>query len=56
MLIGMAWRIEQRMLVSQFDYTAEIHHRDAVGDVLHDAEIVRNEEQRNTALALLVLE
>ena len=35
---------EQRLLVGVFDDFTEIHHRDAVTDVLDNGEIVGNEE------------
>src|SRR5262245_63148047 len=34
----------------------EVHHGDAIGDVLHHREVVRDEEVRETALALEILE
>ena len=40
----MARRGEQRVGVRGLDDGAEIHHRDAVGDVLYDGEIVRDED------------
>ena len=42
--IGMARRGEQRLRVRGLDDAAEIHHGDAVGDVLHHGEIVRDED------------
>ena len=38
------------------DDLAEVHHRDAVGDVPHDGEVVRDEQVSEAELALQVLE
>ena len=40
----MARRGEQRLGICRLDDAAEIHHRDAVGDVLHNGEVVRDED------------
>ena len=40
---------------AQFDDVAELHHRDTVGDVAHDREVVRNEELGQPKLLLQVL-
>src|SRR5262245_51254326 len=37
---------EQRLLVSQFDDAAEVHHGDSMTDVLDHSEIVRDEQVR----------
>ena len=42
--VGVARRGEQRLGVRGLDDAAEIHHGDAVGDVLHHGEIVRDED------------
>ena len=41
---GMLRRRVQRPGVGQLDDAAEVHHRDAIADVLHDLEIVRDEQ------------
>src|SRR6516162_6036 len=41
--VGMFRRIEDVLLSANLDDAAEIHHRDAVGDMLHDAEVMRDE-------------
>ena len=38
----------------KFDETAEIHHRDAVGDVADDGEVVRDEQHRHSVPGLQV--
>ena len=45
---------EQRGLVRVFDDTPEIHHRHAMADMLHDREIVRDEQIRQPEVALQV--
>src|SRR4051812_9395422 len=40
----MAGRSEQRLRLSHFHYAAEIHHGDAIGDVLHHGEVVRDKD------------
>ena len=41
---------------SDLDDLAEVHHRDEVGDVTDDREVVRDEDVRQTELLLQVLE
>src|SRR5277367_5835148 len=45
---------EQHGLVSDFDNTAEIHHRDAVADMGDDSEVMGDEKIRKVMLALQV--
>ena len=52
--VRMQRRGEQRLLVGVFDDAAEIHHRDAVADVLDHREIVRDEQVSEPHLALQV--
>ena len=40
----------------ELDDLAEVHHRDAVGDVAHDAEVVRDEDVGQRELVLQVVE
>src|ERR1700741_4741090 len=47
---------EQRVLIGELDDLAEIHHRDAVADVLDDGEIVRDKKIRQSKFALQVAE
>ena len=47
---------EQRAARRELDDAAEIHHRDAVADVLDDREVVRDEEIRQAELRLQVHE
>src|SRR3954467_2135634 len=42
--VGMAWLAKQRVSLVALDETAEIHHRDFARDMLHDREIVADEE------------
>jgi hypothetical protein len=43
---------EERPFVGVFDDLAEIHHRDAVADVLDDREVMGDEKIRNPPLPL----
>ena len=52
--VGMQRLREQRALVGVFDDAAEIHHRDAVADVLDHREIVGDEQIGEPELALQV--
>ncbi len=45
-----------RLLVGDLDELAEIHHRDAVADVLHHGEIVRDEQIGQPEALLQVLQ
>ena len=45
---------EERALVRELDDAAEIHHRDAVGHVGDDREVVGDEQIRESALALQI--
>ncbi len=45
---------EQRAPVRQFDDLAQIHHRHAVRQVLHDGEVVADEQQRHAELVLQI--
>ena len=40
----------------EFDDAAEVHHRHARGEMLHDAQVVRNEQIRQPAIALQILQ
>lgn len=51
----MSRRGEDLLLRRQLDDLAEIHHRDAMGHVLDDRQIMADEEQREAELALEVL-
>ena len=42
--------------VGNLDHLAQVHHRDAVGDVLNDRKVMRNEQVRGTEAVLQVLE
>ena len=46
----------EALLVGDLDDLAEVHHRDPVGDVLHDAEVVRDEQVGQAELGLQVLQ
>src|SRR4051812_44525549 len=52
----MARVLEQRVGVGELDDLAEVHHRDAVADVPHDAEVVGDEDDRQAELGLQLLE
>src|SRR5258708_24514091 len=54
--VGVPGRGENLTFVAQFDDLAEIHHGNPMGDVLDDREIVADEQQRQTQLALQVLQ
>ncbi len=41
--IGMPWISEYRLAFSDLDNSAEMHHGDAIGNVPHHGEVVRNE-------------
>ena len=49
-------RAVQVLDLGHLDDLAEVHHRDAVADVLHDREVVGDEEVGQAELALEVLE
>ena len=48
--VGMQWLLQNRSRLAKFDDFAEVHHRDSVGYVFHDREIMRNEEDRQLHL------
>ena len=48
----MLWVLEQLLVVRELDDVAEIHHRDAVGDVADDGEVVGDEEVGQPELVL----
>ena len=50
----MAGRREQRALLGIFDDSTEIHHRHAGGNVLHNGEIVRDEDVREPQTPLQI--
>jgi hypothetical protein len=52
--VGMQGRREQRCFVRVLDDPSEIHHGDAVADMLDHSQIVRNEEIGEAKLALQV--
>ena len=54
--IGMRRACEQRVGIGDLDDASEIHHGDAVGDVPHDREIVRDEQVGQFQLALQILQ
>ena len=49
--VGMGGRPEELAGGRGLDEAARVHHRDAVGEVGDDAEVVRDEERRHAALA-----
>ena len=42
--VGVLRVVEQFVAVRQFDHSAEIHYRDAVAEMAHDAEVVGDEQ------------
>jgi hypothetical protein len=52
--VGVQWRLEERALVGRFNDAAEIHHGNAMADVLDHRQIVRDEEISDAHLALQV--
>ena len=52
----MLWRADDFLRFGQFHYFAEIHHHQALADVFHHREIVRNEQIRNAVCLLQILE
>ena len=54
--VRMQRRGVDRALVGDLHDLAEIHHGDAVGDVLHHAEVVRDEQEGQAKLALQILQ
>ena len=54
--VGMARRSEKVRHLVGFDYFAFPHHRDIVGDLAHDAEVVGNEEHRHMMARLQLLQ
>ena len=54
--VGVLRVLEDRPCVGVLDDAAEIHHRDAVADVLDHREIVADEQVAELALALQVLQ
>jgi hypothetical protein len=52
----MARMLEHALDLADLDDAAEVHHRDAVRDVTHDREIVRDEQIRDAELRLQILE
>jgi hypothetical protein len=53
--VGMLRRVEQRVLLGHLDQTPQIHHADFIRDMAHHREVVRDEEVRQSLLALQVL-
>jgi hypothetical protein len=54
--VGMERRREEGLAIGQLDDLAQIHHGDAVTDVLDDREIMRDEEIGETKFFLQILE
>src|SRR5437588_13119214 len=52
----MLWRGKDLPAWRHFDDLAEIHHRDTMGHVLDDREIMTDEQQRQAELLLKILE
>ena len=52
--VRMARRGEQRVAVGDFDDVAEVHHGDAVADVAHHRQVVRDEQVGDAELGLQV--
>ena len=48
--------LHERVAGAELDDLAEVHHRDAMGDVLHDAQIVRDEQLAQSQLLLEILQ
>ncbi len=38
--------VDDRLGIPEFDDPAEVHHRDAVGDVAYDRQVMRDEDHR----------
>src|SRR5262252_4333214 len=53
--VGMPRIVEQRALWGKFYNAAQVHHTDAIRDVMHDGQVVRDEEVREAEIALQVL-
>jgi hypothetical protein len=47
-----AWRIKDAVRRSGLDDLSEVHHCGHIGDLAHDAEVVRDEEVREMKLLL----
>jgi antitoxin component HigA of HigAB toxin-antitoxin module len=54
--IGVHRVTEQFLARGQFDHLAQVHDRDPVGDVLHNAQVVGDEQVRQVELTLQILE
>src|ERR1700730_1701697 len=52
----MMWRAVQVLDLGHLDDLAEVHHSDAIADVLHHGEVVGDEDIREPEFALQVLE
>ncbi len=52
----MARRIENGIGGADFDHSAQIHDRNAVGDMFHDTQVVTDENECQTELFLQILE
>src|SRR5262249_52266155 len=52
--IGMAGRSKQVFGACNLDNAAKIHHGNAVGDMLYDGQVVRNENVRQSELILQI--
>ena len=53
--VGMVLLLEERPSVGQLGDPAQVHHRDPVADVLHDAHVVGDEQVGQPELALQLL-
>ena len=52
--VGVKRPVVQLFALRRLDDLAQVHHRDAVADVLHDRKVVRDEEVRDAVLALQI--
>src|SRR6266511_838571 len=54
--VGMERVGVEHLLRGELHEVAEVHHRDAIGDVVHDAQVVRDEQVRELDLLLEIVE
>src|SRR5207253_3844110 len=50
--VGMQWITVKRVAVGKLHDAPEVHHRDAIGNVAHDGEVVRDEKIGEAELLL----
>ena len=52
--VGMQRRCKHRICIADLDHASEVHHRDPVREMAHDAQVMRDEQDREPKVALQV--